>query len=177
MKLTYHTYKISDLPEEYLNQINSIKKDIIQEKKDLTWKNYTDEGFDLKKQVAITLAVSEDKIKIFATIYTNSFYGESVYRIFNRIYKTNDIRDLGARKKYNDSHITHPILFEQENYVKNLNPKFYFISRQRNQTKWLNYYIVSDEHFKVNSLKDHYRSCQLLIYPKNLNIPFLKCNK
>ena len=57
MKLTYHTYKISDLPEEYLNQINSIKKDIIQEKKDLTWKNYTDEGFDLKKQVAITLAV------------------------------------------------------------------------------------------------------------------------
>lgn len=189
MKLTYHTYKISDLPDKYLNQINSIKKNIIQEKKDLTWKNYTDEGFDLKKQVAITLAIVEDKIKIFATIYTNSFYGANVYRIFNRIYKTNDIRDLGARKKYNDSHITHPILFEQEKYVRNLNSKFYFISRQRNQTKWLNYYInnynteyksnliVTDEHYKICTQNQNNRCCQLLIYPSNLEIPFLKCNK
>ena len=109
--------------------------------------------------------------------------------MFNRIYKVDDIRDLHSQKKYNNIHITHPILYQQEQFVKLLNPKFYFISRQRKHTKWLKYYInnynndynsnfiVSDEHFKVNSLKDHYRSCQLLIYPKNLSIPFSKCNK
>ena len=189
MKLNYYTYKVNDFPSKYLEQLTSILKKIVEEKKDEYWENYSENLFNIKKQVAITLAVLEDKIKIFATIYTNSFYGESVYRIFNRIYKTNDIRDLGARKKYNDSHITHPILFEQENYVKNLNPKFYFISRQRNQTKWLNYYInnynteyksnliVTDGHYKICTQNQNNRCCQLLIYPSNLEIPFLKCNK
>jgi len=189
MKLNYYTYKVNEFPQKYLEQLTSILKKIVEEKKDEYWENYSENLFNIKKQVAISIATHNEQIKIFATIFNNEFYGKNVYRLFNRIYKVNDIRDLHSQKKYNNIHITHSILYQQEQFVKLLNPKFYFISRQRKHTKWLKYYInnynndynsnfiVSDEHFKVNSLKDHYRSCQLLIYPKSLNIPFLKCNK
>jgi hypothetical protein len=186
MKLNYYTYKVDDFPKKYLEQLNIITEKIIKEKKDEYWENYTKNFFVIENQTAISIATFEDKIKIFATIYNDSFYGKNTYRLFNRIYKVSDIRDLGSQKKYNNIHITHPILHQQEQFVKLLNPKFYFISRQRKQTRWLNYYInnynneynsnfiVSNEQYKITPSKNNYRSFQLLMYPKNMVIPFKK---
>lgn len=186
MKLNYCTYRIDNFPKKYLKQLQNITEKIVNEKKDEYWENYTENSFVLKNQTAISIATFNDEIKIFSTIYNDDFYGKNVYRLFNRIYKLNDIRDLGSQKKYYNEHITHPILHQQEQFVKLLNPKFYFISRQRKQTRWLNYYInnynvqyqsnfvVSNQQYKVTKSKDNYRSFQLLIYPENMIIPFEK---
>jgi hypothetical protein len=186
MKLNYYTYKIDDFPKKYLEQLNIITEKIVKEKKDEYWENYTKNFFVIENQTAISIATLNDEIKIFSTIYNDDFYGKNVYRLFNRIYKLNDIRDLGAQKKYYNEHITHPILHQQEQFIKLLNPKFYFISRQRKQTRWLNYYInnynvqyqsnfiVSNQQYKVTKSKDNYRSFQLLIYPENMTIPLEK---
>ena len=90
MKLNYYTYKIDDFPKKYLEQLNIITEKIVKEKKDEYWENYTKNFFVIENQTAISIATFEDKIKIFATIYNDSFYGKNIYRLFNRIYKKTD---------------------------------------------------------------------------------------
>ena len=59
--LDSYTFKPSELPKIYRVQIKDIIKDIVNDKTDLYWKNYTDEEFNIDEQTAIS--VSCDKLR------------------------------------------------------------------------------------------------------------------
>ena len=181
--LNNYTFTPTELPKKYRIQIDSIIKDIVDSKTDPYWKNYTDDEFNIDEQTAISVSCDGDDVKVMSTIYHREFFGEGVYRLWNRFLYSKDFRETGGSKKRGGVHINHPVLDQQIDFIEKLNPKFYFISRQRTNTRWLKYYfdnfnkdydrnlIVSDQQYWVcNGNKE---GCvQTIIYPKDKNIPF-----
>ena len=179
------TFKTKDLPKKYRLQIQDIINQIISDKKDEYWENY--ENFYLFEQVAVTVGLIDDNVKAFASIFNNDFYEQDVYRILNRLFFTEDIRESGSTKTYKGSHRTFPIIQQQIEFVNTLNPKFYFISRQRKNTRYFKYFFnkynntynanltVSDKQYWVcSNKKDKYGCCQTIVYPKDKQIPFME---
>ena len=82
MKLKHYTLKPYQLESKHLSQIHNIIEKVVSEKKDEYWDNYTD--YSVFDQTMITIGVIDDKVKCFSSIYTREFYGEYVYRLFNR---------------------------------------------------------------------------------------------
>lgn len=178
--LSSYIFKPNELPEKYRSQINNTIKDIINNKTDQYWKNYI--NFNIDEQIAVSVSCKEDKVKVISSIYHRQFYGKDVYRLFNRFLYSKDFRETGGSKKRKGIHINHFMLNQQINFVEKLNPKFYFISRQRTNTRWMKYYfdnfnndynknlIVSDKQYWV--CKGCKESClQTIIYPRHLEIP------
>jgi len=181
--LKFSTYKPSDLPKTYRRQIKYITDIIVKDKKDKYWKNY--ENFTIEDQTAISVGVNRGKVLVIATIYHRPLFGKDVYRLWNRFLYSPDFRETGGPKTRDGVHVNHPLLKQQIDFVKTLNPKFYFVSRQRKNTRWLKYYIerynkvyndtlvVSDDQYWVcDSTAEN--CCQTIIYPKEMQIPLKK---
>tara|TARA_Y100000996_G_scaffold349878_1_gene288740 strand:+ start:184 stop:744 length:561 start_codon:yes stop_codon:yes gene_type:complete len=180
--LNNYTFTPTELPKKYRIQIDSIIKDIVDSKTDPYWKNYTDKEFNIDEQTAISVSCDKDDVKVISTIYHREFFGEGVYRLWNRFLYSKDFRETGGSKKRDGVHINHPVLNQQIDFIEKLNPKFYFISRQRTNTRWLKYYfdnfnkdydrnlIVSDQQYWVcEGKKDN--CLQTIIYPKDMKVP------
>ena len=180
--LTSHIFTPLELPEIYRIQIEDIIKDVVKDQTDLYWKNYTDEEFNIDEQTAISVSCKGDSVKVISTIYHREFFGEGVYRLWNRFLYSKDFRETGGSKKRDGEHINHPVLDQQIDFIEKLNPKFYFISRQRTNTRWLKYYfdtfnkdynrnlVVSDQQYWVcNGNKEN--CVQTIIYPRDKKVP------
>tara|TARA_E500000081_G_C6063656_1_gene319541 strand:- start:40 stop:594 length:555 start_codon:yes stop_codon:yes gene_type:complete len=177
--LDSYTFKPSELPKIYRVQIRDIIKDIVDSKTDMYWKNYIE--FNIDEQTAISVSCIEHKVKVISTIYHREFFGEGVYRLWNRFLYSKDFRETGGSKKRDGVHINHPVLEQQINFVEKLNPKFYFISRQRTNTRWLKYYfdtfnkeynrnlVVNDNQYWVCN-GDKEGCVQTIIYPKDMKV-------
>ena len=184
MMLESYTFKPSELPQQYRIQIEDITKHVVKEKKDKYWRNY--KFFSIDDQEAITVTCQEDKVKVIASIYHREFFGKDVYRLCNRFLYAPDFREVGGTKTREGIHINHPLIHQQIQFVKKLNPRFYFISRQIKPVKgkWLRYYfqkynkdfkgdlVVSDKQYWVcSNKKNPYNCLQTIIYPKGMEIP------
>ena len=180
MMLESYIFKPTELPKKYRYQINSIIKDIVDSKTDQYWKNYT--KFDLDEQIAISINCDSDDVKAISSIYHREFFGEGVYRLMNRSLYSKDYRELGGSKTRNGEHTAHKMIALQVDFVEKLNPKFYFISRQRTNMRFLKYYfdkfnkeydrnfIISDQQYWVcGGKKDN--CLQTIIYPKDFKVP------
>ena len=182
-KLSHYTLKPFQLESKHISQIHNIIENVVSKKKDEYWKNYTD--YSIYDQSIITIGVIDDEVKTFSSIYTREYYGDNVYRLLNRWLVSEDIREEGGSKSYKGEHRFFDMIHQQIEFVKTLNPKCYFMSRQRKNTRWLKWYIdrfnkqygsslvVSDEQYRVCNGSD-YDCCQTLIYPKEMKIPFEK---
>ena len=182
-KLKSLTLNSNKLTDTHLNKINQIIKSVIDIKKDEYWKNYT--NYKISDQTAITLLLDDDVIVAFSSIVNKKFYGENVYRIFNRFLINQDYREIGGSKTYFGEHRFFDMIHQQYLYIQQLNPKFVFMSRQRKNTRWLNWYfnkfnntygtdfIVSKNQYRICE-RSEYDCCQTLIYPKEMKIPFRK---
>ena len=98
MKLKHYTLKPYQLESKHLSQIHNIIEKVVGEKKDEYWDNYTD--YSVFDQTMITIGVIDDEVKTFSSIYTREFYGDYVYRLFNRFLVDDDIREEGGSKSY-----------------------------------------------------------------------------
>jgi len=178
--LTLNSKKLSDT---YLTKIKQIIKSIVDDKKDEYWKNYT--NYKISDQTAITLLLDNDVVVAFSSIVNKKFYGDDVYRIFNRFLINQDYRESGGSRTYFGEHRFFEMIHQQYLYVQQLNPKFVFMSRQRKNTRWMNWYfdkfnktygtdfIVSKNQYRICD-GSKYDCCQTLIYPKEMDIPFEK---
>ena len=180
MMLESYIFKPSELPQQYRIQINDIIKDVVESKTDQYWKNYT--KFNLDEQTAISINCDGDDVKVISSIYHRNFYGKDVYRLMNRSLYSKDYRETGGSKMRNGEHTAHPMIAQQINFVEDLKPKFYFIRRQRTNTRLLKYYfdtfnkeynrnlVVSDQQYWVcDGSKE---GClQTIIYPKDMEVP------
>ena len=182
-KLKALTLNYNSLTTEHISKINDIVKSVIDKKTDEYWKNYT--NYKISDQKAITLLLDNDVVVAFSSIVNKKFYGDDVYRIFNRFLINQDYRETGGSKTYFGEHRFFEMINQQYLYVQQLNPKFVFMSRQRKNTRWLNWYfdkfnktygtdfIVSKNQYRICDGSD-YDCCQTLIYPKEMKIPFKK---
>ena len=182
-KLKALTLNYNSLTTEHISKINDIVKSVIDKKTDEYWKNYT--NYKISDQTAITLLLDNDVVVAFSSIVNKKFYGDDVYRIFNRFLINQDYRETGGSKTYFGEHRFFEMINQQYLYVQQLNPKFVFMSRQRKNTRWLNWYfdkfnktygtdfIVSKNQYRICDGSD-YDCCQTLIYPKEMKIPFKK---
>tara|TARA_B100000902_G_scaffold25013_1_gene30110 strand:- start:59 stop:616 length:558 start_codon:yes stop_codon:yes gene_type:complete len=183
VKLKHYTLKPYQLESKHISQIHNIIENVVSKKKDEYWKNYTD--YSIYDQNIITIGVINDEVKTFSSIYTREYYGDNVYRLLNRWLISDDIREKGGSKSYKGEHRFFDMIHQQIEFVKTLEPKFYFVSRQRKNTRWLKWYfdkfnkqydanlVVSDEQYRVCN-GSNYDCCQTLIYPKEMKIPFEK---
>ena len=182
-KLKALTLNYNSLTTEHISKINDIVKSVIDKKTDEYWKNYT--NYKISDQTAITLLLDNDVVVAFSSIVNKKFYGDDVYRIFNRFLINQDYRETGGSKTYFGEHRFFEMINQQYLYVQQLNPKFVFMSRQRKNTRWLNWYfdkfnktygtdfIVSKNQYRICD-GSKYDCCQTLIYPKEMDIPFEK---
>tara|TARA_Y100000034_G_scaffold89778_1_gene108069 strand:+ start:3223 stop:3795 length:573 start_codon:yes stop_codon:yes gene_type:complete len=181
--LKHYIVEPHQLQSNHYQQIQRIIDKIVSEKKDEYWRNY--QNFSIKEQVAISLGFIDDEVKIFSSVYNRAFFGPDVYRILNRYVVAEDSRELSGTKTYEGGHRIFPMINQQIQFVNTLNPKFYFISRQRENTRWMKYYfdeynkeyntnlVVSDDQYWVcPNKKDKYGCCQTIVYPKDKYIPF-----
>ena len=83
--LTLNSKKISDTQ---FKKIKQIIKSVIDDKKDEYWTNYID--YNISDQTAITLLLDDDVIVAFSSIVNKKFYGDNVYRRFNRFLINQD---------------------------------------------------------------------------------------
>tara|TARA_Y100001954_G_C15707823_1_gene551336 strand:+ start:542 stop:1120 length:579 start_codon:yes stop_codon:yes gene_type:complete len=182
-KLKSLTLDSKKLTDTHLNKINQIIKSVIDNKKDEYWENY--KNYKISDQTAITLLLDDDIVIAFSSIINKRFYGDNVYRIFNRFLIDQSYRETGGSKTYFGEHRFFEMIHQQYLYVQQLNPKFIFMSRQRKNTRWLNWYfskfndiygtdfVVSKNQYRICDGSD-YDCCQTLIYPKEMDIPFEK---
>ncbi|MGY9007828.1 MAG: hypothetical protein ACKVI2_04235, partial [Candidatus Pelagibacterales bacterium] len=181
MMLKSYIFKPTELPQKYRSQIIDVIKDVVDSKTDSYWKNYTDREFNLDEQTAISVSCDKDEVKVISSIYHREFFGKDVYRLWNRFLYSKNFRETGGSKKRKGIHINHSMLNQQIDFVEKLNPKFYFISRQRTNTRWLKYYfdnfnkdynknlVISDRQYWV--CDGNKEGCvQTIIYPKHLTI-------
>ena len=179
MKLKHYTLKPYQLESKHLSQIHNIIEKVVGEKKDEYWDNYTD--YSVFDQTMITIGIIDDEVKTFSSIYTREFYGEYVYRLLNRWLMSDDIREEGGSKSFKGEHRFFDMIHQQIEFVKTLKPKFYFMSRQRKNTRWLKYYfdtfnkeynrnlVVNDNQYWVCN-GDKEGCVQTIIYPKDMKV-------
>jgi len=179
--LKHYTLRPTELESKHISQIHKIIEKVIRDKKDEYWKNYVD--YSVFEQTAISISLLDENVKSFSSIYTRDFYGDGVYRIMNRWLLDDDVRETGGSKTYEGEHRFFDMIYQQIEYVKSLNSKFYFLSRQRKNTKWMRWYfdrfnkkyntnlVVSDKQYMVCNGSE-YDCSQTLIYPKDKIVPF-----
>lgn len=183
MNYTTTTYKSSDIPKDVIADINNLLDEIVKSKKDILWSNYQEYNFDQNLFVSVQYN-EEGYLELLSSIYTRDFYPKNTYRIFNKLVRNPFFR-LGGAKTNNGTQPSHVMLSQQIDIVeKQLNAEFYFISRQQENNRWMNYYIeqfnrdynkdliVTRDRYWVTPSKDPYKGAQLLIYPKQSTIPF-----
>lgn len=183
MNYTTTTYKSIELPKDIVIDINNLLANVVTEKKDALWQNYQE--YDFEKNLYISVQYNEEgRLELLSSIFTRDFYPKNTYRIFNKLVRNPQGR-LGAAKTNNGEQPSHVMLNQQIEIVENeLNAEFYFISRQQENNRWMNYYIeqfnrdynkdliVTRERYWITPSTDPYKGAQLLIYPKQSNIPF-----
>ena len=182
-KLKSLTLNINNLTSNHISKINDVINSVVSKKTDEYWENY--KNFDIKDNIALTLLLDDDVIVAFSSIVNKKFYDENVYRIFNRFLINQDYREIGGSKTFFGQHRFFEMIHQQYLYVQQLNPKFVFMSRQRKNTRWLNWYfdkfnktygtdfIVSKNQYRICD-GSKYDCCQTLIYPEEMDIPFKK---
>lgn len=183
MKYFTKTYKNSELPKDIINDINNLLKEIVNLKKDILWKNYQEYNFNENLYVSVQYN-DEGQLELLSGIHTRNFYPNKTYRIFNRLVR-NPHRRLGGAKTNNGEQPSHVMLKQQIDIVEcNLDTNFYFISRQHENNRWMNFYInqfnqdydkdlkVTKKRYWVNASKNPSKGAQLLIYPQSKIIPF-----
>ena len=94
--MKHYTLKPFQLESKHISQIHNIIEKVVSEKKDEYWKNYTD--YSVYDQTMITISTIDDNVKAFSSIYTRDFYGDDVYRLFNRFLISDDTREDGGSK-------------------------------------------------------------------------------
>ena len=179
--LKHYTLKPFQLENKHIEDIGNMIDDVVNSKKDEYWKNYINYSFE--SQTAITIGLIDNRVKTFSSIFNREYYGDNVYRLLNRLLISDDIREVGGSKTNKGNHRFFDMIYQQVKYVKTLNPTFYFMSRQRENTKWLKWYfdrfnnhynenmIVSDKQYWIGK-GSKYDSCQTLIYPEDKIVPF-----
>ena len=182
-KLRSLTLNPNKLTSNHISKISDVINSVVSKKTDEYWKNY--QNFNIKDNIAITLVLDEDNLVAFSSIVNKKFYGDNVYRILNRWLLNDNYRETGGSKTYFGEHRFFEMIHQQYLYVQQLNPKFVFMSRQRKNTRWMNWYfdkfnktygtdfIVSKNQYRICDGSE-YDCCQTLIYPKEMNIPFKK---
>ena len=120
--MKHYTLKPFQIESKHISQIHNIIEKVVSERKDEYWKNYTD--YSVYDQTMITISTINDEVKAFSSIYTRDFYGDDVYRLFNRFLISDDAREDGGSKMYKGDHRFLEIIDQQVKYVKTLNPKF-----------------------------------------------------
>jgi hypothetical protein len=182
MQYTTYTFKCSEIPTDVARDIENLLTSVVDLKKDKYWKNY--ENFDFQNQVAVSTQYNENgRLELFSTVHTRSFYPPNTYRLLTRFLRTPDGR-LGGAKTNEGDQPSYVMLNQQVELVKELGADFYFMSRQRVQMRWINYYlngfnerynhnfIVSDKQYRVTDSKNPENSLQTIIYPNHQTIPF-----
>ena len=106
-----HTYPANEVPEKYLNQIDYIIDQTVEDQTDEYWKNYL--NFSIESQTAVTVGLIDDEVKIFSTVFNTEFYGKGVYRILNRLLMSKDMRESGSSKTYKGDHRVFPMIHQQ----------------------------------------------------------------
>ena len=182
-KLKSLTLNINNLTSNHISKINDVINSVVSKKTDEYWENY--KNFNIKDNIALTLLLDDDVIVAFSSIVNKKFYDENVYRIFNRFLINQDYREIGGSKTFFGQHRFFEMIHQQYLYVQQLNPKFVFMSRQRKNTRWMNWYfdkfnktygtdfIISKNQYRICD-GSKYDCCQTLIYPKEMDIPFEK---
>lgn len=189
MKYFTKTYKSTELPKDVIQDINNLLKEVIDLKKDPLWKNYK-ENYYLNDNLYTSVQYNEKgSLELLSGIHTKNFYPNKTYRVFNRLVRNPQSR-LGAAKTNGGEQPSHVMLRQQINTVKfELNADFYFISRQSDTGRWINFYInqfnkdynedlfVSKERYWILDSKNYKKEegAQILIYPKSKPIPFMQC--
>lgn len=183
MKYITHTYLSNEIPRDVSKDIQQMLNHVVELKKDQYWKNY--ENFEFENEVAVSTQYNEiGRLELFSTIHTRRFYPRYTYRLLNRFLRTPDGR-LGGAKTNGGSQPSYEMLYQQIQLVKNLEAEFYFMSRQRTQMRWINFYIdgfnkqynqkfiVSTKKYWVCDNKNNPNDClQTIIYPNNTINPF-----
>lgn len=182
------TYKTSDIPKNVIFDINSLLKEIVDTKKDFLWENY--KSYDFEKNLYISVQYNKKgNLELLSSIFTRDFYPKNTFRIFNKLVRSIHNREK-ATKTNKGSHPSHEMLHQQIEIVKELNSNFYFISRQKETNRWMNFYIhnfnknynndliVTNERYWVcPNFKDEFSCAQILIHPQSKMIPFEKLTK
>ena len=114
-KLKSLTLNYNSLTTEHISKINDIVKSVIDKKTDEYWKNYT--NYKINDQTAITLLLDNDVVVAFSSIVNKKFYGDDVYRIFNRFLINQDYRETGGSKTY----------FGEHRFFEMINQQYYLI--------------------------------------------------
>ena len=94
MTLKHYTLRPTELDSKHISQIHKIINQVIEKKTDEYWKNYED--YSVYKRTAITIGLIDEDVKTFSSIYNREFYGDNVYRLFNRFLVSDDIRETGG---------------------------------------------------------------------------------
>jgi hypothetical protein len=153
-------------------------------KKDPLWKNYK-EDYYLNNNLYTSVQYNEKgSLELLSGIHTKNFYPGKTYRVFNRLVRNPQSR-LGGAKTNHGEQPSHVMLSQQIDIVESeLNADFYFISRQNDTSRWINFYInqfnkdynkdliVSKERYWVLDSKNYNEGAQFLIYPVSKNVPF-----
>ncbi len=100
--MKHYTLKPFQIESKHISQIHNIIEKVVSERKDEYWKNYTD--YSVYDQTMITISTINDEVKAFSSIYTRDFYGDDVYRLFNRFLISDDAREDGGSKMYKGDH-------------------------------------------------------------------------
>tara|TARA_B110000503_G_C7171071_1_gene424310 strand:+ start:6887 stop:7444 length:558 start_codon:yes stop_codon:yes gene_type:complete len=182
MKYTTHTYLSNNIPTDVSKDVQQLLDNVVELKKDQYWKNY--ENFDFKSEIAVSTQYNENgRLELFSTVHTRLFYPLDTYRLLTRFLRTPHGR-LGGAKTNEGSQPSYEMLNQQIKLVKDLEPKFYFMSRQRINMRWIKFYlagfnqeynhnlITSKTQYWVTDSKDPAKGCQTLIYPFEHSIPF-----
>lgn len=185
MKYITHTYRQGEIPRDVIKDIDNLLISVVDSKKDKYWENYAE--FNFLNEVAVSTQYNENgRLELFSSIHNRPFYPNGTYRLFTRFLRNLDGR-LGGAKTNNGGQPSYDMLNQQIEIVKELNASFYFMSRQRVQMRWINFYldgfnqqykhnlIVSEKQYRVTDSKDPEKYSQTIIYPNDQIIPFTVC--
>jgi hypothetical protein len=182
MQYTTHTFKTGEIPKDVIKDIDNLLTSVVNSKKDKYWENYAE--FDFLNEVAVSTQYNENgRLELFSTVHTRPFYPKGTYRLFTRFLRNLDGR-LGGAKTNEGSQPSYEMLDQQIAIAKELEADFYFMSRQRVQMRWINFYLdvfnqqykhnltVSEKQYRVTESKNPEKYLQTIIHPKDRIIPF-----
>lgn len=177
------TYKSSEIPNDVILDINNLLSNVVKLKKDSLWENYQEYNFDDNLYTSVQYN-ENGRLELLSGIHTRNFYPNNTYRVFNRLVRNPQGR-LGGAKTNNGEQPSHVMLSQQIEIVEELQADFYFISRQHENNRWMNFYIkqfnrdyckdltVTKKRYWITDSKDPAKGAQLLIHPLSKSIPFV----
>ncbi len=127
--------------------------------------NYSSKNFNLQEQNLISIIQQNNLIKSFSTVFNRKFYGNKIFRVYNRTYISTDFR---TNYFYISSKKTLTIIEHQFNYAKSFGADHIFISKQGNSKKIMK--RIELEFSNYFNVKWHAHDKKLLVCP-NKNDP------